>query len=160
MQEFEVETGPFLITCDKDKVDVRAVHAFLSTSYWSPEIPIATVQKAVDSSLCFSVLHKEKEQTDAKQIGFARVISDQATFAYLCDVYILAQYRGQGLAKSLVDAVLAHPQLQGLRRFLLATRDAHGLYKKSGFVELAKPESFLEIYRPAIYQTLGEDDSH
>lgn len=144
--DFELEVGEILISCDKEKLDVTAVHAFLSTTYWSPEIPLATLQHAIENSLCFSVLKKDQ------QVGFARVVSDQATFAYLCDVYIVSSCRGSGLAKMLLQAILQHPKLQGLRRFLLATRDAHGLYQQVGFTELAKPESFQEIYRPDIYQ--------
>ena len=128
-------------------MDLDAVHAFLSGSYWAQGIPRALVAKAISGSLCFGVFNEQ----DEAQVGFARVVTDRATFAYLCDVYVLEEHRGRGLAAWLMEAIVSHPDLQCLRRFVLATRDAHGLYEKFGFVPLARPEIFMEINRPGIY---------
>jgi GNAT superfamily N-acetyltransferase len=133
------------ITCDKTRLDVDAIHAFLSQSYWSPGVPRSIVERAVANSLCFGVL------LDGEQVGFARVITDRVTFAYLADVYILPDHRGKGLARRLMEQVSSHPDLQGLRRFLLATRDAHALYEKFGFRPLARPERIMEIHDPDVH---------
>ena len=133
------------ITSDKTRLDIAAVHDFLSHSYWSPGIPRATVERAIANSLCFAVLHA------GRQVGFARVVTDKATFAYLADVYILSEHRGKGLSKRLMEEVSKHPDLQGLRRMLLATRDAHGLYAQFGFKPLAAPERIMEIHNPNVY---------
>jgi ribosomal protein S18 acetylase RimI-like enzyme len=133
------------ITSDPAAVDVDAVHAYLRTSYWAADIPRDVVARAIANSIPFSVLH------DGRQVGFARVVTDRATFAYLSDVYVLESYRGRGLARRLMDAVMAHPDLQGLRRFSLTTRDAEGLYRRYGFSELAMPSRHLEIFRPGMY---------
>ena len=126
--------------------DLTVVHGYLSGhAYWSRGIPLETLRSAIANSLCFVGL-----QGDAL-VAFARVISDYATFANLVDVFVLPEYRGQGLAHQLLEAVLAHPQLQGLRRFTLATADAHGLYSKFGFTPLARPERFMERYAADIY---------
>ncbi|MFN7629184.1 MAG: GNAT family N-acetyltransferase [Pirellula sp.] len=101
--------------------------------------------RAIDGSICFGLFFRDA------QVGFARVITDRATFAYLCDVYVLPEYRGRGLARWLMEVVVAHPDLQGLRRFVLVTRDAHGLYEKFGFKPLARPEGYMELHRPNIY---------
>jgi len=135
----------YSISTDPARLDLAAIHAFLTRSYWSPGVPRAVVERAVAHSLPFGVFHGEA------QVGFARVITDRATFAYLADVYILEAHRGQGLARRLMEAVLAHPDLQGLRRFLLATRDAHRLYAGFGFTPLAAPERLMEIHRPNPY---------
>jgi GNAT superfamily N-acetyltransferase len=132
-------------------MDLDAIHAYLSVSYWSPGIPRDVVARAIGGSLCFGLFDPER------QVGFARVVTDRATFAYLCDVYILEGHRGRGLAAWLMEAVIAHPHLQGLRRFVLATRDAHRLYEKFGFVPLARPEIFMEINRPGIYSAKPTD---
>jgi GNAT superfamily N-acetyltransferase len=133
------------ITCDKARLDIGAIHDFLSQSYWSPGIPRSTVERAIENSLCFGVMLREE------QVGFARVVTDGATFAYLADVYVLQPHRGKGLARRLMEEVLGHPELQGLRRFLLATRDAHALYSKFGFRPLARPERIMEIHKPNVY---------
>ncbi len=135
----------YRISTDPDVMDLDAIHAYLSNSYWAQGIPRELVAKAIDGSLCFGLFHHEQ------QVGFARVVTDHATFAYLCDVYVLADHRGRGLAAWLMETILGHPHLQGPRRFLLATRDAHGLYEKVGFMALARPEIFMEINRPGIY---------
>ena len=133
------------ITSDKSRMNVKAAHAFLSQAYWSRGVPLSIVQKAFDNSLCFAVL------SGSEQVGFARVVTDKATFAYLADVYVLQAHRGQGLAKRMVEAVQDHPDLQGLRRFMLATRDAHDLYSKFGFSPLSVPTRFMELHNPDIY---------
>jgi GNAT superfamily N-acetyltransferase len=130
--------GDYTISTDAKCLDVQAIHAFLSRSYWSPDIPMALVRRAIDHSLCFGLFHHDD------QVGFARVISDRATFAYLSDVYVLETHRGHGLSKWLIEVVRAHPDLQGLRRFMLATRDAHGLYRRFGFNEPARPAYLME----------------
>jgi GNAT superfamily N-acetyltransferase len=137
------------ITSDKGRLDLAAIHAFLSEAYWSPGIPRAVVERAIANSLCFGVLH------EGHQVGFARVVTDRATFAYLADVYVLPEHRGNGLARRLMEAIAAHPDLQGLRRFLLATRDAHGLYARFGFRPLAHPERIMEVHQPDVYRTDG-----
>jgi GNAT superfamily N-acetyltransferase len=143
----EVDKGRFgyRISSEASAMDVDAIHAYLSGSYWAQGIPRAVVAKAIAGSLCFGIFASDG------QVGFARVVTDRATFAYLSDVYVLEEHRGRGLATWLMEAVVAHPELQGLRRFVLATRDAHRLYEKFAFVPLARPEIFMEINRPGIY---------
>ncbi len=138
MPEYEV-------TSDRARLDVGAIHAFLSKAYWSPGIPRQVVQRAVDHSLCFGVL------LEGQQVAFARVVTDRATFAYLADVYVLEDHRGRGLARRMMEAVVAHPDLQGLRRMMLVTRDAHGLYAPFGFKPLAAPDRMMEILLPNAY---------
>jgi GNAT superfamily N-acetyltransferase len=122
------------------------VHGWLAQSYWSPGIPKSTLRRAIEHSICFSVL------CAGRQVGFARVITDRATFGYLADVFILEPWRGRGLSRRLMDAVMAHPDLQGLRRFMLATRDAHGLYRQFGFGAPVSPASLMEILDPDVYR--------
>jgi GNAT superfamily N-acetyltransferase len=141
----EWQKGDFHITTALAQLDMDVIHGFLRESYWASGIPRSTVEKSLRNSLCFGLFHGKT------QIGFARVISDYATFAYLADVFVLPEYRGQGLAKWLMECIMAHPELQSLRRWLLFTRDAHGLYQKSGFAPLAHPERVMEIHSPAIY---------
>ena len=136
---------PYEITFDKSRMSVEAAHAFLSQAYWSRGVPLSTVQKAFDNSICFAAL------AGSEQIGFARVVTDKATFAYLSDVYVLPAHRGMGVAKRMVEAIQRHPELQGLRRFMLATRDAHDLYAKFGFVPLSAPGMFMELHDPGVY---------
>jgi len=136
----------FIVATDPARFDVPALHAFLSESYWAEGIPLATVERALRHSLCFGLLD------GPAQVGFARVITDRATYAYLADVYVLESRRGRGLAKWLMECILAHPELSGLRRFSLVTRDAHGLYRQFGFGALARPEQYMEIARPDIYR--------
>lgn len=142
----EFQNGNFLISTDKTKLQLPVIHAFLSQeSYWAKNIPLEVLHKAIANSLCFGVYDEEK------QIGFARVITDCATFAYLADVFILEEYRGRGLSKWLLSCIVAHPELHGLRRWLLATLDAHGLYEQFGFRALKKPERFMELHNPEVY---------
>lgn len=134
------------IGTDKRELDVEMIHRFLANeAYWSLGIPRETVERAIAGSLCFG------GYLDGHQIAFARVVSDYATFAYLADVFVLAEHRGRGYAKVLIAAVLAHPQLQGLRRFSLATRDAHALYAAFGFAAPARAQSLMEKLDPDIY---------
>jgi GNAT superfamily N-acetyltransferase len=135
----------FTVSCDPAKLDHRVVHDFLAASYWAKDIPIEIVQRSIEGSLCFALLAGDR------QVGFARVITDRATIAYLGDVFVLPGYRGKGLGKWLVECVLAHPQLQGLRRWVLVTADAHGLYQQFGFKPLARPQGFMEIHQPQLY---------
>ncbi len=130
-------------------ISVSVVHQFLTNSYWASNIPIEVLQEAIDNSLCFSVIFDSGEQ---HQVGFARIITDKATFAYLADVFILPSHRGKGLSKRLMASIIAHPELQGLRRMVLATKDAHGLYQQFGFKALASPETFMELWKPNVYQ--------
>ena len=145
MRSMNWTRGEFNISCDPDKQDLDVIHGFLSRSYWSKGIPKEVVKKSIDRSLCFALLHREK------QIGFARVISDYATIAYLGDVFVLEEYRGQGLSKWLMECVSAHSDLQGLRRWMIATPDAHGLYEKFEFKALSKPHLFMERHNPNVY---------
>ena len=136
---------PYEITTDKSRMSVKAAHAFLCHAYWSLGVPLITVQKAFENSLCFAVL------AGSEQVGFARVVTDRATFAYLADVYVLESHRGRGLAKRMIEAIQLHPELQGLRRFMLATRDAHSLYAQFGFTPLSSPVRFMELHNPNAY---------
>jgi N-acetylglutamate synthase-like GNAT family acetyltransferase len=141
-----MEMGRFLISTDQSRLDIDVVHEFLTHSYWAAGIPRATVVRAIENSLCFGVYD------DAKQIGFARVISDFATYAYIADVFILEGYRERGLGKELMASIMAHPELQGLRRWSLGTRDAHGLYAQFGFEPVDNPSPIMmEIVKPDIY---------
>jgi N-acetylglutamate synthase-like GNAT family acetyltransferase len=160
MSHFERQQGPYQVSTDPARLDVDAIHAYLVRSYWSEGIPKALVERSLSSSLCFGLYVTAGDGSAASeraaQVGFARIISDRATFAYLCDVYVLEEHRGRGLSKWLMESVLAHPELQGLRRFMLATRDAHGLYARFGFTPLARPQTFMEIARPGLYKsTIG-----
>jgi GNAT superfamily N-acetyltransferase len=137
---------PYEITCDDSRFDLDAIHRFLTQTYWSPGVPRTVVARAIANSLCFGLL------LAGKQVGFARVITDKATFAYLADVYVLPEHRGNGLSLRLMERIIQHPDLQGLRRMMLATRDAHSLYEKFGFKPLAAPENMMEIHNPAVYR--------
>ena len=133
------------MTTDAAAMDLNAIHAYLTRSYWSEGISKELVARAMAGSLCFGLLD------GGRQIGFARVITDKATYAYLCDVYVLEEYQGRGLGTWMMQELMTHPDLQGLRRFGLVTRDAHGLYEKFGFALLANPDGHMEIARPGIY---------
>ena len=136
----------YTISTDPARLDIEAIHAYLTTSYWSRGIPRATVERSLKGSLCFGMF-----DAAGHQVGLTRVITDGAIFAYMCDVYILDAHRGRGLGMWMMEVVLAHPDLQGLRRFLLATRDAHALYAKLGFSPIAHPQNFMDIHRPDVY---------
>lgn len=135
------------ISSDPVRLDVAAIHAYLTRSYWSPGIPLEIVEHALRHSLCIGVY----ESATGNQVGLTRVVTDHATFAYLCDVYVLEEHRGHGLAKWMMRAVMEHPALTGARRIMLATRDAHGLYRQVGFVEAGRAGNLMEIVRPGIY---------
>ncbi|MDB5802105.1 MAG: family acetyltransferase [Rhodocyclales bacterium] len=135
----------YIITTDQTRFDIAAIHAFLSQTYWSPGVPRSIVEKAVANSLSFGILRGKE------QIGFGRVVTDKATFAYLADVYVLEAHRGKGLSKRLIETIQAHGDLQGLRRFLLFTKDAHGLYAQYGFAELANPGRVMEKVGANLY---------
>ena len=135
-----------LVICtDRERQDVDAIHAYLSRSYWAAGITRERVARSIDRSLCFGLFD------GARQIGFARVVTDATTFAYLADVYVLEEYRGQGLGKRLVEAVRAHPDLADLRRFVLWTRDAHGLYERYGFARLGDQPGLMGVVHPFGY---------
>ena len=129
-----------------EDIDARAAHAFLAGAYWSEGIPLALVERSIANSLCIALLAEGQGQ-----VGFARVVTDRTTFAYLCDVYVLDAHRGRGLANWMIETLLAHADLQGLRRFMLFTRDAHAVYAGHGFSPLAKPQRGMEIVRPGLY---------
>ena len=145
----ERQRGEYTITTDPKRVDPVAAHAYISRSYWAEGVPFAVVERAIRNSLCFAILHGER------QVGFARVVTDKATFAYLADVYVLEEHRGQGLSKWMLEVVRGHEDLQGLRRFLLATKDAHGLYEQFGFKPLLNPSRMMEVLDPDVYKRTG-----
>ena len=138
---YTVTKNNYIITDKKSKIDIDYVHDFLTKSYWSPGVKLQIVKKAMQGSLCFGIYNKDK------QIGYARMITDKATFAYLADVFIEEKFRGRGLGKWLVEVILAHPGLQGLRRIMLATKDAHQLYEQCGFTSITNPERYM-VYNP------------
>ena len=134
------------ITNERSRMDIDAIRQFLARSYWAPAISRGVVARAISNSLCFGAFN------DSRQIGFVRVVTDAATFAYVADVFVLEEYRGRGISKGLMAAVRAHPDLQGLRRWHLATRDAHGLYRQFGFSALADPDRHMELVDPDVYR--------
>jgi len=140
----------FELSTDKTRINLETVHAFLSGSYWAAGIPKELVAKSIKHSLTFSAY------TGADQVAFARVITDQATFAYLADVFVLPEHRDAGLGKALMQFIMTDPNLQGLRRFLLATKDAHGLYAQFGFTPLSHPDALMEINRQDTYRAAKE----
>ena len=141
-------SGEYEISTDAHRLNIEVIHNFLAEeSYWSPGIPRSTVERAIQNSLCFGVYLR------TEQVGFARVVTDRSTFALLADVFILSAHRGKGLSKWLMRCVVGHDDLQGLRRLLLLTSDAHGLYRQFGFKELGSPSRFMEILRQDIYRS-------
>jgi GNAT superfamily N-acetyltransferase len=136
----EWHRGAYLLTTEKARLDLEVVHIFLKTSYWAAEISADVVIRSVENSLAFGPFEGDE------QVGFARVVTDYATFAYLADVFVLEPHRGRGLGKWMMEVVFSHPELQGLRRWIRATRDAHELYRKYGFTELEEPPIFMERY--------------
>jgi GNAT superfamily N-acetyltransferase len=147
MDIIEQKFGDFYITTDKSMLDLAAIHDFLSNhSGWSDNIPFEKVKISIENSLNFGLFHLDK------QIGFARVISDYSTIAYVGDIYVLEVYRGQGLSKRLMDVVMEHPDLQGLRRWILLTSTAPWLYEKYGFAKIPNPENYMELYNPNVYK--------
>jgi GNAT superfamily N-acetyltransferase len=135
------QQGEYTITTDKSRIDINAVHHFLTNAYLAAGIPKETVERSISGALCFSILHGDK------QVGFARIITDEATFAYLADVFVLEEFRGKGLSKWLMQTIINYPTLQGLRRFMLATRDAHSLYAQYGFTPLNNVDRWMQIHK-------------
>jgi GNAT superfamily N-acetyltransferase len=148
VQVVEFMQGEFLISTDSSRLDVVVIHQFLTNSYWAQGIPRDVVERSIEHSLCFGIY-----DGSGAQVGFARVISDFATIAYLGDVFVLESHRGQRLGKWLMECVMRHPALQGLRRWILLTRDAHELYKQFGFTPLKSADRYMELHRPDIYET-------
>ena len=138
--------GEFLVTTDPTRLNIEFIHGYLTRSYWSEGISRDIVERGIANSLCFGVYEGDQ------QVGFARVITDYATFAYLADVFIIESQRGKGLSKFLMECIIRDPRLQGFRRWILGTRDAHGLYAQYGFKSLAKPDRFMEIHNPDVYK--------
>lgn len=149
MSYIETSKGGYLITTDNAKMNIDVIHAYLRTSYWAEGIPKEIVEKSVANSLCFGVFY------NTQQIGFARLVTDKATFAYLGDVFILPGHRGNGLSKWLMETILAHPEVQGLRRWILATRDAHGLYEQFGWSRFTEDvcKRFMQKHNANVYKT-------
>lgn len=141
-----IEENQFTITTEKEKFDVEFIHSFLTRSYWAEGISKEVIKRSIDGALCFGLFENDK------QIGFARTITDKATFAYLADVFIIEEYRGRGLSKWLMEVLMSHPSLQGLRRMMLATKDAHGLYEKFGFTALNNVDRWMQINDPNVYK--------
>lgn len=138
---YMVAKDEYIISTDKSKIDLGYVHSFLSQSYWSPGIQMDVVKRAMEGSLSFGIYDSNK------QVGYARVITDKATFAYIADVFVDESYRGHGLGKWLINTIMAYPDLQGLRRIILTTKDAHKLYKQCGFAPVPNPDGYM-VYNP------------
>jgi GNAT superfamily N-acetyltransferase len=146
MKDTLAQKENFFVSTDKSKLDIDYIHQFISHSYWASNIPIETLQRSIDGSMCFGLYD------DEKQIGFARVITDKATFGYLADVFVDERYRGKGLGIWMMSVIMSHPDLQGFRNWMLGTRDAHGLYKKFGFTQLDQPERIMRKNNPEVYK--------
>jgi N-acetylglutamate synthase-like GNAT family acetyltransferase len=138
--------GGFTISTEKEKMDIDLIHSFLNRTYWAEGISKEIIRRSIEGSLCFGVFENDK------QVGFARMVTDKATFAYLADVFIIEEYRGRGLSKWLMEVMMSHPDLQGLRRMILATKDAHGLYKQFGFTPLINVDRWMHILDPDVYK--------
>ncbi len=150
MKIYEAAKDEFIISTNKSKLNVQFIHNYLSNeSYWAKNIPVETVQQSIDGSCCFGLYVNENDLSapqnfeTLRQVGFARVVTDHATFGYLADVFIIETFRGKGLSKWMMEMIMGHPNLQGLRRWMLATKDAHGLYAQYGFLPLDKPERIM-----------------
>lgn len=150
MSAAELPEG-YAISTDPALLDVGVVHDFISQSYWAKAMPRHLVEKMIKHALCFGIYYR------GAQVGFARIISDYTTFAYLADVFVLPDHRGRGLSKALVKTILAHPDLQGLRRWMLVTVDAQGLYEQFGFKPVPHPERHMEIHRAGMYEKMRQD---
>jgi GNAT superfamily N-acetyltransferase len=148
---FEQRRGVFLISTNRSLQDLNVIHGFLANCYWAKGIPRDVVARSIENSLCFGVYEES-----GTQVGFARVVSDFATVAYLGDVFVLESHRGRGLGRWMMECIMRHPALQNLRRWILLTRDAHGLYSQFGFTELKNPERYMELHRPNVYTQLQE----
>jgi GNAT superfamily N-acetyltransferase len=144
----EHHRGDFLISTDPDRLNLDLIYDFLTNSYWAKGVPREVVARSIQHSVCFGIYDKNS------QVGFARVISDHATIAYLGDVFILESHRGRGLSRWLMECITQHPALQGLRRWILLTRDAHDLYSKFGFAPLKSPDRYMELHNPNVYDAV------
>ncbi|MBS0188315.1 MAG: GNAT family N-acetyltransferase [Planctomycetes bacterium] len=133
------------VSTEKALLDLDAIYGFLSTCYWSPGIARSRLERAIANSMCFGVYERAGQGLQSRQVGFARVVTDKATYAYLCDVFVLEGARGRGAGKLLMRTILDHPEIQGLRRFCLMTRDAHGLYAQFGFAPMPDPSRYMEV---------------
>jgi GNAT superfamily N-acetyltransferase len=142
----EEHRGEFMVSSDLARMDMNVVHGYLSRAYWCEGLPREALERAMRNSLCFGLFEGQN------QVGFARVVSDRTTFAYVFDVFVLESHRGRGLGTWLMQCVVRHPELQGLRRWHLTTRDAHSLYRKVGFTLLSKPERHMEVFTPDMYK--------
>ncbi len=142
----EWKRGPYTISTDRRRIDLEMVHGFLTAAYWSTGIPREVIEQAIEQSLVFGLYEGDN------QIGLARVVTDSATFAYVCDVFVLPQHRGQGLGVWLMETVVGHPSLREIRRWMLLTRDAHNLYRRVGFTPPARPERYMERVDPKPYR--------
>jgi GNAT superfamily N-acetyltransferase len=163
----EREHGGFVLSTDPARLDLELIYNFLTNSYWAKGIPRDVVARSIEHSLCFGVYdctgedshalqprpNTERARSRARQVGFARVISDFATIAYLGDVFVLESHRGRGLGKWMMECIMQHPSLQGLRRWILLTRDAHELYAKAGFTPLKAPERYMELHHAKVYES-------
>jgi len=149
----EKRRAEFLLSTDSQRLDVDLIHGFLTECYWAKGISREVVARSIQNSLCFGVY------AHGKQVGFARVISDFATYAYIGDVFVLESFRGRGLGKWIMECIMKHPCLQGLRRWSLVTRDAHELYGKFGFARLRWPEAYMESYHPDVYEPHAEAET-
>lgn len=145
------------ISTDRGKLDIPFIHQYLSTaSYWAQHIPIELVKKSIAGSVCFGLYDLQPGFPAGKQVGFARVVTDCATFGYLADVFIIDQHRSKGLSKWLMEVIMNYPDFEPLRRWMLATRDAHGLYKQFGFTEMDKPQTIMQRIKPFPYPAPGD----
>ncbi|MGB6987954.1 MAG: GNAT family N-acetyltransferase [Candidatus Sulfotelmatobacter sp.] len=144
----EYRRDEFLISTDRERLSLDVVHGFLTNCYWAKGIPREVVARSIEHALCFGIYDGE-----GAQVGFARVISDFATIAYVGDVFVVETHRGRGLGKWLMQCIVQHPALQNLRRWILTTRDAHGLYSQFGFAPVKAPERFMELHQPNVYET-------
>jgi len=143
----EYQRGEFVVSTEVARLDLDVIHGFLTNCYWARGIPREVVARSIKHSLCFGVY-----DGSGAQIGFARVVSDFATVAYLGDVFVLESHRGRGLSKWMMECIMQHPSLQGLRRWILLTRDAHGLYSQFGFTPVKSAERYMELHRPDVYE--------
>ena len=146
----EYRQGDFTVSTDREQINLNVVHGFLTECYWAEGIPREVVARSIENSLCFGVY------TQGRQVGFARVIYDYATYAYVADVFVLESFRGHGLGKWMMKCIMQYPRLQGLRRWSLVTRDAQALYARFGFEPLKKPQNYMERHRPDVYDQTGQ----
>ncbi|MGB2604077.1 MAG: GNAT family N-acetyltransferase [Candidatus Sulfotelmatobacter sp.] len=143
----EYRRDDFIISTNRERLSLNVIHGFLTNCYWAKGISLEVVERSIEHSLCFGIY-----EANGAQVGFGRVVSDFATVAYLGDVFVLESHRGRGLSKWLMECVMKHPALQNLRRWILLTRDAHGLYSRSGFTPVKSPERYMELHRPDVYE--------